>query len=199
MPSPLGHLLAGLAIGWSGEPSPPHAAPVSSASVSPLRAALPTFVAWCAVAAAIPDADLLIPHFHRTATHSLTATAIVLIIAAGVTGKVTEHRSWAFVWALAASHASHLLLDWLGVDRFTNPGIQLLWPFSDTFYISDVNLFPPVERRILRSDAFSVNLTAALTEIAVMGPIAAAAWFVRRTRRSRVRSFVPGAPRRPSA
>lgn len=199
MPSPLGHLLAGLAIGWSSEPTPPHIAPAPSASVSPLRAALPPFVAWCAVAAAIPDADLLIPHFHRTATHSLTATALVLIIAAGVTGKVTARRAWAFVWALAASHASHLLLDWLGVDRFTNPGIQLLWPFSDTFYISDVNLFPPVERRIMRPDAFGVNLTAALTEIALMGPIAAAAWFVRRTRRSRVRTFVPGAQQPPSA
>ena len=104
-----------------------------------------------------------------------------------------------FASALAVSHASHLLLDWLGVDRFTNPGIQVFWPFSDAFYISDVNLFPPVERRIMRPDAFAVNLTAALTELVVMGPIAAAAWLVRRTRRSRVRTFAPGAPQRPSA
>jgi membrane-bound metal-dependent hydrolase YbcI (DUF457 family) len=198
MPSPLGHVLAGLSVGWFSErasapPEPP------GPTTRPFSSSLTPFVAWCAVAAAIPDADLLIPHFHRTATHSLTATTLVLIIAAGVTGKVTRRRAWVFAWALAAAHASHLLLDWLGVDRFTNPGIQLLWPFSDAFYISDVNLFPPVERRITRPEALGVNLTAALTELALLGPVAAAAWFVRRTRRSRARTFGPDAPQRPSA
>ena len=199
MPSPLGHLLAGLSVGWLSEPAPAPTDLPRPAFRPPLRAALTPFAVWCAVAAAIPDADLLIPHFHRTATHSLTATALVLIIAAGVTGKVTRRHAWVFAAALAASHASHLLLDWLGVDRFTNPGIQVFWPFSDAFYISDVNLFPPVERRIMRPDAFAVNLTAALTELVVMGPIAAAAWLVRRTRRSRVRTFAPGTPQRPSS
>lgn len=176
VPSPIGHLLAGLSVGWLSEPAPP------PAERRDPRPALTPFVLWCAAAAALPDADLIIPHFHRSATHSLTATVLVLIMAAGVTGKVTRSPGWVFAWAMAAAHGSHLLLDWLGTDRFPPPGIQALWPFSREFFISHVDLFPPVERRILRPEAFSVNAAAALTELLVLGPVALAAWSVRRRR-----------------
>lgn len=182
MPSPIGHVLAGLSVGWLASP-----APLAVVAEPPARedrlADFTPFVLWCAFLAAIPDADLLIPHFHRTGTHSVTMTALVLIIAAVVTGKVTPARSrWTLIVALACAHATHLLLDWLGVDRFTDPGIQLFWPFGDRFYISGLDVFPPVERRILRPEAFGVNLTAALTELGLVGPVAVVSWFTYRRR-----------------
>lgn len=198
MPSPIGHVLAGLSVGWFAEPAPA-GAPEPSTPTTRIRGAVTPFVLWCAFVAAIPDADLLIPHFHRSGTHSVTATALVLIITAGVTGKVTRRPAWLLVWALGIAHASHLLLDWLGTDRFPPPGLQLLWPFSDQFHYSGVDLFPPVERRIMRPEALGVNLTAALTEIVIMGPVAAAAWIVRRTRRSRARTSARDVRRQPSA
>jgi membrane-bound metal-dependent hydrolase YbcI (DUF457 family) len=43
--------------------------------------------------ATLPDADLLLRGYHRTATHSLTATALVTIVAILVTALVTLLRS----------------------------------------------------------------------------------------------------------
>ena len=149
-------------------------------------------VLWCALAAAIPDADLLIPHLHRTATHSLTATALILIIAAAMTGKVTTRTAWRFALALAASHATHLLLDWLSTDRYPPEGIQIFWPFSDRFYISGLDIFPPVERRLLRPEALGINARAALWEIGIMGPVALLAWLLRV--RLRLAGSAPSAP-----
>ena len=176
MPSPIGHTLAGLTVGWLAEGAP-------SGQPGRLREALTPFVLWCALLAVLPDADLLIPHFHRTATHSVTATALVLIIAAGVTGKVTVHPAWRFIVALAAAHASHLLLDWLGFDRNPPPGIQLLWPFSDRFYISGWELFPPTARGEFTARMIAINVRAVFWETILLGPLAAAAWTLRQLRR----------------
>ena len=112
----------------------------------------------------------------------MTATACILIIAVAMTGKVTTRTAWQFALALAAAHATHLLLDWLSTDRYPPEGIQLFWPFSDRFYISGLDLFPPVERRLLRPEALAINARAALWEVLIMGPVALAAWFVRRRR-----------------
>lgn len=173
MPSPIGHTLAGLAVGWLSEPAPP-------ATGSGLRDSLTPLVLWCALVAAIPDADLLIPHFHRTATHSVTATVLLLIMVVAVTGKVTRHPAWTLALTLGAAHGTHLLLDWLGTDHFPPPGLQMLWPFSPHFFHSGVDLFPPVERRLLRPEALSVNAYAAAWELLIMGPIALVAWSRRR-------------------
>jgi membrane-bound metal-dependent hydrolase YbcI (DUF457 family) len=173
MPSPVGHALAGLTVGWLSEPAP--------ATTGRLKSLLTPAAVWCAVVAAVPDADLLIPHFHRTATHSLSATVIVFSIAMVVTGKVTRRATWGVALALAAAHGTHLLLDWLGQDRFPPEGIQVFWPFSRHFFISGVDLFPPVERRLLRPDAIGINARALLWEVVILGPIAALA-AVRRLR-----------------
>lgn len=199
MPSPIGHTLAGLAVGWLADPRPAAPGQPSTTWRTRLRASLTPFVLWCAAIAALPDADLLIPHFHRTATHSVTATVLILIIAAAVTGKVTWSTRWRFALALAAAHATHLLLDWLGTDRNPPAGLQMLWPFDGAFYISNWDVFPPVARGRISSHMIAINANAALWEIALMGPVAALAWcagLLRRTRRSRVPTSVPdGLPR----
>lgn len=177
MPSPIGHTLAGLAVGWLSERTRPHSGRRLRDSLSPL-------VLGCAFVAAIPDADLLFPHFHRTATHSVTATVFLLIIVAGVTGQVTRPPAWMWALALAGAHSTHLLLDWLGTDRFPPPGLQMLWPFSDHFFYSGADLFPPVERRVWRPEALGMNAYAAAWELLIVGPPAAVAWLLRRRRRA---------------
>jgi membrane-bound metal-dependent hydrolase YbcI (DUF457 family) len=192
MPSPIGHSLAGLTVGWLSEPQRP--APAETT----FRAAFSPFVLWCAALAALPDADLLIPHAHRTATHSLTATGLILIITAGVTGKVSGRANWRLAFAFAGAHATHLLLDWLGVDRNPPAGIQIFWPFDPRFYISGLDLFPPVSRAGITWQMVTINAYAAVFETIAVGPIALLAWAIRRRRKSRVRSSDRDGRRQPS-
>ena len=76
-----------------------------------------------------------------------------------MTGWVNPIRDWAsrrfgvgtqtFVVGLACGLAwsSHILLDWLGADANPPYGVQAFWPFSDTWFISGVDVFPGTERR----------------------------------------------------
>jgi hypothetical protein len=179
MPSPVGHALAGFAIGLVAN------APGQPATLGLARPSLTVPLAL-ATLAALPDADLLVPHFHRMATHSLGATALVIIFAAVVTGQVTSPIPWRFVLGLGAAHASHVLLDWLGADRFDPAGIQALWPLSRHFYISGWDVFPTTERRLLGNpQALIINARALFAEVVIVGPVVVASWLATRTRRSR--------------
>jgi inner membrane protein len=162
MPSPIGHALAGVAVAWT-------------ADLVDGRRSSPRLLTLCAGLAMLPDIDLLVPDAHRTATHSVTAAAIVFIIAAVVTGKVTRQAV-----LCGTAYASHLLLDWLGADNFPPRGLQVFWPFSRHWYISDLDLFrqtarqhfftPPIIRR---------NTIAVAQEIAILAPIVVVLWLVR--------------------
>ena len=177
MPSPLGHALAGLTVGLMGDPVPASRAPW-------WKDATTAFALTGALMAALPDADLLVPiyHFHRTATHSLTATVLILIITATVTGKVTGRANWRLAVALATAQLTHLLMDWLGYDRNPPPGIQLFWPLSRTYFISGWEWFPPTAREELSLYMVGVNAWAALYETLVVGPFVVLAWVWRRLR-----------------
>jgi inner membrane protein len=173
MPSPIGHALAGVAVAWSAEQLPGSAG---------LRRPLPLVATLsCVALAVLPDADLIYLPIHRTVTHSIGATILVTILAIAVTGKVTRHVAWGLVLMCAAAHVSHLLLDWLGADPSWPFGIQALWPFSHSWFISGWNLFPSTERRhVFSAASIAVNLKAAAWEIAIMGPIVLALGLWRR-------------------
>jgi hypothetical protein len=82
-----------------------------------------------------------------------------------------------------AAYFSHLAMDWLGVDTYPPRGIRALWPFSDAWFISGWDVFAPTERgRIFSGPSILTNLRAVVQELAVVGPIAAAAWWMRRRR-----------------
>jgi membrane-bound metal-dependent hydrolase YbcI (DUF457 family) len=189
MPSPIGHALAGAAIAWS------------------IRG-LPGWkgAALCALFAALPDADLLFAQTHRTATHSIPVAILMTIIAVAVTGWVkpsalgdgTAPRQLAFACGLAWS--SHIVLDWLGADASPPYGVQALWPLGDGWFFSGLDVFAGTERRQpFTARAMLINLRALLQEIALMTPIAAAAWWLTRRRRTRARSSGPNARPQPSA
>ncbi len=175
MPSPIGHALAGAAVVWT-------------ADALDRRQSGPALLATAAVLAAAPDLDLLVPRFHRTATHSLMAVLLVFMIAAAVTGRVTR---WRIASICAAAYASHLLLDWLGADQFVPAGIQLLWPFEPQFFISGWDVFEQTERRHLFVKAtIHQNLHAVAREVVIVAPVAAALWLVRVKALSRFSSKV---------
>ena len=201
MPSPIGHALAGAAIAWSFR----RASSTDRSTGGSTAGSTGRFTNWklpivCAVCAALPDIDLLYMPTHRTATHSVPVAVLLTILAVVVTGWVTPIRDWAgrrfgvgsqtFVIGLACGVAwsSHILLDWLGADANPPYGVQVFWPFSDTWFYSGVDVFPGTQRRNpLSASAMLINLQAAIWETALMGSVAAAAWWFRegpqRTRR----------------
>lgn len=141
--------------------------------------------------AAAPDLDLFVPGGHRMATHSLFAMLLVFIIAAAVTAQVTDLRAshfggqvrWRTAAVCAAAYGSHLLLDWLGADNVPPRGIQLLWPVSDRWFISDLDLFRQTARQHFLSQAvMRQNAIAVAQELAIMVPIVALLWWARRQR-----------------
>jgi membrane-bound metal-dependent hydrolase YbcI (DUF457 family) len=167
MPSPIGHALGGVAVAWIADLLPGRPA-------GRLRLTL-----TCAGLAVLPDADLLLPIAHRTFTHSIGAVAIITIIAAAVTRKVTQGK-WRIALTCGAAYASHVLLDWLQADPTPPYGLQALWPISSTWFISGWNIFRPTERQdffewvVMRS-----NLLAVIQELALLVPVVVALWRVR--------------------
>jgi membrane-bound metal-dependent hydrolase YbcI (DUF457 family) len=186
MPTPVGHSLAGIAVALAGQRGQRH---------RDFRGFLasPTTV-LCVGLATLPDVDLLVPEFHRTATHSVTVTAVVAFVAAVMTARPTSGTSgamdflrriaWSAVVMFAAAHASHLLLDWLNCDTSEQPGIQALWPLSDRWFSSGWCVFPAEERRQIFTVAAMVrNLTVLGWELGILGPPVVALWWLRQRRR----------------
>jgi membrane-bound metal-dependent hydrolase YbcI (DUF457 family) len=176
MPSPLGHTLAGLAVGIATDPK-------TASGGRPFRAYLTSYAILCAFLAAAPDLDLLLHrriiwNFHRTATHSLFAVAAVFIVTALVTGEVTRRpRRWINATTFALAWASHLLMDWLGADPSRPSGIQLLWPLSDQFFVSGIDYFPATERDTKVAHFFIQNARAATVEALTGGVLLALALY----------------------
>ena len=202
MPSPIGHALSGVAVAWTAslaEPRDPAGRTVSDRW-------LPVYV----VLAAAPDLDLLVHGAHRTATHSVTAMLLVTIVAAAVTGQVTRlrasrfggqaplrasrfgtHPRWRVALLCGISYGSHLLLDWLAADNYPPRGIQLLWPFSGRWFISDLDLFRQTARQeFLTAPIIRQNLIAVAQECVILLPILAVIWWARRRQQPHASQYV---------
>jgi len=142
--------------------------------------------AACALLAMAPDLDLGFTR-HRTYTHSIGAVIVVGVVSALVAlprGRIaardTRHRAARIGVMCAAAYASHLLLDWLGVDLYPPPGLQAFWPFDSGWYISGLDLFRQTRREHLFTwPVLSQNLIAIAQEMAILVPIAAGVWLVR--------------------
>jgi membrane-bound metal-dependent hydrolase YbcI (DUF457 family) len=168
MPSPIGHALGGIAIGWG------------VGGRQNLQAA-----AVLAAVALAPDLDLAFGT-HREASHSIGAAA-----AAGIVTLVaTRSPRWAL--AVALSWASHVLFDWLSNDTRPPIGVMALWPFTDQYYKAPIEVFPPISRRYWESRFWIYNLRAVVVEVIVLGPVFVFSVMAGRRRRARTR---PGSRR----
>jgi len=179
MPSPIGHALAGVAVAWAADLVPGDRAwRLAPGTASWRERAGNGLTLLCAGLAAAPDLDLAFVA-HRTMTHSLVAVAFVAVVAAIVAAS-TGRPVVRITLMCAAAYGSHLLMDWLGVDLYPPRGIQLLWPFSQEWYISDADIFRQTARlRIFTRGPMMTNVRAVLQEFAILGPTLVALWLVR--------------------
>jgi len=201
MPTPIGHALAGVAAAWIADLAPGDRAwRTATPSASWYERAGNGVTLACAFLATLPDIDLVwlpwFPRQHRTVTHSIGAVIVVGLTALIVrtvsdTSDTTSHHSHRIqrvrrvrplrvALMCAAAYATHLLLDWLGVDNYPPYGLQALWPFSDAWFISNLNLFAQTARlRLLTPAVIRLNLIAIAQEAAILMPILVALWLVR--------------------
>lgn len=154
MPSPIGHLLGGAVVG---------------------QLLAPSAVVLCAVAGAAPDLDFLWGR-HNMETHSLGAA----ILAGLAVFAWTRGNSPRLALAVALAWSSHVLFDWLGSDDTPPLGVMALWPLSSSFYFANAFVFEAISRRYWLDNFIAHNAWAVAKEIALVGPIAAIVWFVRR-------------------
>jgi len=156
MPSPLGHALGGV---------------IACAAV--VRRPTRAFLGTCAVVAALPDVDILLPIAHRGATHSITAA----IAAFAVTFLLVSRRHargdcLAIATAVGLAVLSHVLFDWLGEDSTAPRGLMALWPFSNVYYVSDWNVFASMDRRYWLPGFFRKNAIGIVRELLILLPVA---------------------------
>jgi hypothetical protein len=168
MPSPVGHALGGFAAGWMVARGTRLDRPVVAA------------IAF-AFLGVVPDVDVLVEGSHRLYTHSIAAVATAGLIALAAARPIGPAPGRLAV-ACALAYGSHILLDWLGDDRSIPYGIRALWPFTDAYFQSDLRWFPQVERRYWMPGFWAANARAVGAELLLLGPVAAVAWWARRSR-----------------
>ena len=102
----------------------------------------PRILATFAIVGMLPDIDFLLPVQHRGPSHSVVAAAATFVVALLLLEFVwpTRHR-FRLAVAVGAAYLSHTLLDWLGEDTWSPTGIMALWPFSQAFYVSGLDVF----------------------------------------------------------
>jgi membrane-bound metal-dependent hydrolase YbcI (DUF457 family) len=166
VPSPIGHVLGGLAAGWlvAGRSTAP---PGDRRVPSWWARALEGRAALFGLIGAAPDIDLLFGT-HSTYTHSVGAVAGT--VAAALLWKRGSRRIAA---ACGAAVASHVLLDWLGSDTTPPLGVMALWPFTRAFYQSPFFLFMAISRRWWLPGFYTQNGLAVLRELVILGPVVA--------------------------
>lgn len=175
MPSPIGHALGALAVGWA-------------ASGTASKHALATRSLWIVAFGLAPDLDLLIGR-HSMETHSVGAAVLTGLVAAYFRCPLASTRSRIFLTACLA-WMTHPLLDALGADTSPPFGVMLLWPFSRDHVMFDT-VFMPISRRWWLEGFLAGNLLAALREVVILGPVAGVAWFLTQRRGTRAGQAPP--------
>jgi membrane-bound metal-dependent hydrolase YbcI (DUF457 family) len=177
MPSPIGHVIAGVAAGWLVAGTP-RLAPRATKQVAGTFPAKVPATFWreaglFAALGALPDIDLVFGA-HSGPTHSLGATAIVGLMTFALARHLGAGHARRLALACAAAYASHVLLDWLGTDASPPLGVMALWPLSQAHYESDVHVFMAISRRYYQGWAFAEqNVRAVCLELVILVPILA--------------------------
>ncbi|MDP2988948.1 MAG: metal-dependent hydrolase [Kiritimatiellota bacterium] len=184
MSSPIAHSLIGLALGlirflpryqrWD--------------ELAGQLRALGRPLLFCVLLANAPDLDYFLGifrgnlnYYHQTVTHTLVWVGLTAL-AIWAYGRFRERRAVCWpIGLLLALLGSHLLADWLTVDRSPPIGLMLAWPFSDHLYHAAFAFFPPPAKQIW-ADLWSLqNLRLVLVETAITLPLVIIVlWFKRR-------------------
>ena len=131
--------------------------------------------------AASPDLDLIYPGGHRMLTHSFFAVGLILLAAMAITRARNGRVDWRVSMACTLAYGSHLLIDYFGWDPGTPAGLQLLFPWSAEWFMSDWSLFRSTERYDPFSTfAITMNFLAVAQELLLLGPVLLVVWMRRR-------------------
>jgi membrane-bound metal-dependent hydrolase YbcI (DUF457 family) len=179
MPSPVGHALAGLAVGWFVADAPPSERTPASARGVPRS--FWTRLSSFAALGMLADIDFLFGT-HSTYTHSVGAMAIAGVASFLLLRRVRGLAAIRLAAAAALAYGSHILLDALGDDTTPPIGVMAFWPITAAFYQTDLHLFMAISRRYWLPGFWTHNFTAVLREIAILAPIACAVFALRRRR-----------------
>jgi len=165
MPSPVGHSLAGYII---------HRAIPSQGSGWQLMC-LYIFVTNAPDLDFIPGLFLGNPsRYHHGISHSLGFAVLFSIGLSLIRFLLRRDRFARNFGIFFLLYSSHLALDYLSTDASPPHGQPLLWPFSGTYYISSVAVFPDIRRVSTSSRDFVIslfslhNLWAACLEILLL-------------------------------
>ncbi len=170
MPSPIGHSLIGLTV-----------------ANLPLKKQLYQSIFWLGyvvIIANAADLDFLpgwiigdMNRYHHGISHSIGA-AVILAIFCAIAAKLIDLDAKRVFFVTALVYFSHLLGDYLGVDRSEPYGAPFLWPISSEYYLSPVQIFHPIEHgdpgagnSSVFAEIFSYpNLIAAAIEFIIVVP-----------------------------
>ena len=174
MPSPLGHVLGGIAAGWLVSGAPRHASRATTEGSATRDSGWWREAALFGALGALPDVDLLFGA-HSGPTHSIGAAVIVgvLVVLLGARGVLRSPpvQAWTALLACSAAYGSHVLLDWMSTDSKAPIGIMALWPFDRGYYESDLHVFGAISRRYYQGWTFvRQNGVAVVREVAILIP-----------------------------
>ncbi len=136
MPSPIAHAVSGYALAKFLTPK------ISSRKDKGKRISL-FYAVFVAIAADFDFIPQLITglDFHRGLTHTLAFAAVFSFVISCIISYCQKYK-WQQVFIFTfAIYCSHLVLDFFTQGGL---GIPLLSPFSDSFFISKISLFPAV-------------------------------------------------------
>ena len=170
MPTPLGHVLGGLAV-------------YAASRDKPLREDL-TFAAACVGVSLFPDLDFVIGpiaggSYHHYFSHSLGFAALFGLGTYLVARATHRSKPLRDAGILFAVYLSHIFLDLLAKDPSPPFGVQLLWPFSGAFYISPILIFDDVWRGTLGKLFGLHNWLTVAREVVILAPFGAVLWWWR--------------------
>ena len=126
---------------------------------------------------------LLYPPIHRTMTHSLSAVGLV-VVATGLIAWRLRRDDVGTQSLCARSPTPHtwVLTGWVPTRSYP-AGIQLLWPFSDAWFISSLGVFRGTDfGGFFRIPVMVSNTLAVLQELLILTPISLGAWSLRNRR-----------------
>lgn len=175
MPSPVGHTLTGL-CGFL----------LAQRYVIPQKQL--GLLGGCVLLSLLPDFDvvpgLLLGDprlFHHQGSHSVTAAGLVGFLIGCLATWWRLNGRW---WGIGGGslYLSHVILDTFVDDPSPPFGVQLLWPFSDAYFISSVTPLPRFDYfdpdvGFIQTMLSFYNLMAMIQEITLLAPFLAIAWY----------------------
>ncbi len=123
--------------------------------------------------------------FHHQFTHSISLS-IIVGLAAALFYKIKGWEKFSKIFALISlTYFSHVLVDFFTLDTSVPFGEQLLWPFSQEYYISPVTIFRDVHKADTSGAFFAAifswyNFWTAISELLIFGFILSAVHYFKR-------------------